>query len=148
MQYLKSNRGVTITGLVAYMMILTIVSFIIVSISTNFYSNVKEISESPAYMSEFNKFTMFFVVDVKSNSSIKTITSSSIVFEDGTKYTLSNSNIYRNDELIAENLNKFTFSSEYLIKDGFTKTIINVKAELSNEYSTLNKDIDFILKYW
>lgn len=148
MQDLKNNKGVTVTGLVVYMMLLTIVSFIIVAISTNFYSNVKEISESPAYMSEFNKFIMFFVVDVKSNSNISSINSSSVTFEDGTKYSLSNGNMYRNNQLIAKNLSEFSFLSEYLIKDGFTKTIINVKAKITNEYDTIYKDIDFILKYW
>ena len=74
------------------------------TISSHVYKNVGQIKESPKYISEFNKFSMFFVSDIKRNSEITTITSSSLEFGDGTKYTYKNNSIYRNSERVAKNI--------------------------------------------
>lgn len=145
---MKSEKGVTLTALVAYIGVFTIIIGIITTISTHFYKNIGQIREAPEYITEFNKFSMFFVADVKRNSKITSITSSSLEFEDGTKYIYKDRSIYRNDTKIAKYVKQFNFKgSDYTVND-FTKKIVNVTAEFGRNNETITRNIDFVLKYW
>lgn len=145
---MKSERGVTLTALVAYIGAFTIIIGIITTISTHFYKNVGQIREAPQYITEFNKFSMFFVADVKRNNKINSITNSSIEFEDGTKYIYKDKSIYRNDMKIAKYIKQFSFKESDHTVDGFTKKIVNVTAEFGKNKEVITRNIDFVLKYW
>lgn len=145
---MKSEKGVTLTALVTYVTVFMIILAIMSMISANFYKNVGKIQESPKYISEFNKFSMFFVTDVKGNSDITSISSTSLEFADGTKYTYKNNCIYRNDERIASNIKSFKFTESDHTVNNFTKKIINVNTELGNSRESITRNIDFVLKYW
>ena len=84
---MKSNKGVTLTILIIYVIVLSIVIGVLTNISNNFYANTKYIMDNGKYISEFNKFNMYFIEDVKNNSNIYSITGNEIIFEDGTIYT-------------------------------------------------------------
>lgn len=145
---MKSERGVTLTALVAYMGVFMIIIGIVTTISGYFYKNMGQIKETPQYISEFNKFSMFFVLDVKRNSVANVSSPSNIEFEDGTTYEYINNKIYRNQKQIAKNVKNFEFTQlNYTVND-FTKTIINVTGEFGRKNETITRNIDFVLKYW
>lgn len=145
---MKSEKGVTLTALVAYMAAFVIIIGIITTISSHFYKNVGQIKEAPEYVEEFNKFSMFFVLDVKKNTEITSISSSNIEFGDGTKYSYKSNCIYRNDEKIAKYVKQFSFTGSDYTVNNFTKKIINVTAEFGRNNETITRNIDFVLKYW
>ena len=86
---MKSNRGVTLTILIIYIIVLVLVIGILTNISNNFYANKDYIMENGKYISEFNKFNMYFVEDAKNNSNIYSISENEIIFADGTIYTFT-----------------------------------------------------------
>lgn len=145
---MKSERGVTLTALVVYMAIFMIILAIVSTISSHFYKNVGVIKEAPQYIVEFNKFSMFFVADVKKNTTITSISDTNIVFGDGTTYTYQNNAIYRNNRRIAKYIKQFQFKSSDYTKNDFTKKIVNVTTEIGKNTETITRNIDFVLKYW
>ena len=147
-QSMRSEKGVTLTALVVYMAVFTIIIGIVTTISSHFYKNVGQVSEAPQYIAEFNEFSMFFIADVKNNTEITSATGSTIVFGDGTKYEYKNNSIYRNNEKIVKNVKQFTFTASDYTKDDFTKKIVNVTAEFGKNNETITRNIDFVLKYW
>ena len=147
---MKSEKGVTLTALVTYIIIFMIVLSIMATISASFYKNVTLVTESPRYISEFNKFSMFFVLDVKNNTEVTSITSTNLVLEDGTTYQYSNGIIYRNGEQVAKYIQEFCFTRTTYTdtENEFEKQIVNVTAKIGQSDEIVTRDIDFVLKYW
>lgn len=145
---MKSEKGVTLAALVAYITVFVIIIGIVTTISSHFYKNMGQIKESPQYITEFNIFSMFFVADVKKNTEITSISSSALEFGDGTKYSYKSNAIYRNDQKIAKYIKQFSFTSSDYTENDFTKKIINVTAEIGNSNEAITRNVDFVLKYW
>ncbi len=145
---MKKEKGITLISLIIYIIaVLLTVSFLSV-VSTHFYSNTKYLMDNGKYASEFNKFNMYFIEDVKNNSAVYSIEKNRIVFEDGTIYTYSNNSIYKNKVEICKNIEKCEFSEiEEKDDNNFTKKIINVKIAIrgENKFETEN---NYVLKYW
>lgn len=147
---MKSEKGVTLTALVVYIVVFIIILTMMTTISNRFYQNIGQIKDSPKYISEFNKFSMFFVTDVKRNSEIASINADGSVleFSDGTTYTYKNEAIYRNDTEIAKYVKSFSFTQSENTVNKFTKKIVNINAILGNNKEEIKRNIDFVLKYW
>ena len=145
---MKSEKGITLTSLVIYITVFMMILTIMTTISSYFYKNVVKVHISPNYVSEFNKFSMFFVADVKRNTDINTISSTSLEFGDGTVYKYENDAIYRNDLKIAKNVRSFKFTQSDYTVNTVTKKIINVNTVLGNNEKQIERNIDFVLKYW
>ena len=60
----KSEKGSTMMSLVVYMVIFTMIIGALTTISTFFYTNIGEVVDAPQYVYEFNKFVMFFGLDI------------------------------------------------------------------------------------
>ena len=150
MWYKKINNenGITMTSLVIYIIILTMVIGILTTISTFFYTNMGEAIKVPKYANEFNKFAMFFGTDVK-NYNNATVTQSTIQFEDGPTYKYQDDSIYRNDVEIAKNIIMCKFSIHQYNVNTVTKNIINVDFQIGKDNNNMiAKNVDFTLKYW
>lgn len=65
---MRSEKGVTLTALVIYIAVATVVISTMGLLSSYFYTNMKLIKTDSNYVVEYNKFNMFFVHDVKSNT--------------------------------------------------------------------------------
>ena len=131
------------------MMALTIVMAAMTAMSTYFYDNIGEVLDTAKYVGEFNKFTMFFVADIKNYSSA-TVTDTTIEFENGPTYVFKNGGIYRNDFKIADYIMSCTFTEEEPYKVGtISKNIINVNMQIGkNENRSVAQNVDFTLRYW
>lgn len=144
----KECKGVTLTALVIYIVVFVIIIAIMANISNFFYKNIGEIKDSPKYISEFNKFSMFFISDVKRNTQIVSISENNIEFADGTKYEYKNQEIYRNDKKIAKYVKDFKFEQKDYVIDSFSKTLINVNSVFGTDTEEMSRNVDFVLRYW
>lgn len=145
---MKSEKGVTLTALAIYITVFILIILIMSFVSNYFFENVGQIKDSPKYVSEFNKFSMFFVADVKRNTTLISCSNTELEFADGTKYIYKDNAVYRNDEKIAQYFKNFSFKQSEYTQNSFTKTTVIVKAELGNETNKMERQIEFVLKYW
>lgn len=145
---IKTQKGVTLAALTVYLTVFIMIIGIVTTISTHFYSGIGEVVDAPKYLSEFNKFAMFFVTDVK-NYKKANVTDTTIVFEDGPTYTYKDGHIYRNDVEIAKNIMNCTFTPKEYEVNNITKNLINVNLKIGkNDKKSIEKNIDFTLRYW
>ena len=155
---IRNDKGVTMMILIIYVIALTFIIGILSIVSSNFFSNTKEITNDAQYIIEYNKFAAIFVEDAKSNSTVSSISNSSLVFNDGTTYVYDKTteSIFRNDVKVVSNISycKFTKdtvtdSRDMLDLDRYTltKNVINVDLDIHDDkiYSTKCR---FVLKYW
>lgn len=147
---MKSEKGITLTSLVIYVIVATIVIGIIAMFSSFFFSNMNLIADQDYYATEFNKFNMFFIEDVKSNRiAIIDENNTRITLEDGTVYRYSNEDksIYRNDVKITEKVEVAEFTSnEIKVENTIKQTItVNMTIGKNKKYS---KEIEYTLRYW
>ena len=145
---MKSERGITLTSLIIYVVITTITVIAIASFSSFFVSNMNEVKGQEKYAPEFNKFSMFFIGDVKNNKTAE-VTTNQVTFEDGTvyQYRQSEKAVYRNSTKITEKVDSFSFSSTEEQVSSTNKRIINVKMSIGGKVN-LKSGIDYTLRYW
>lgn len=143
---MKSEKGITLTSLVIYVIVATLLIGTIATFSSFFFSNIGGIKTQQNYAPEFNKFSMFFVEDVKNNKSAE-VTQNTIKFENGTIYQYTNNKIYRNGTVITEKVDNLTFSSTKSSVASTTKQIITVKMTIEGQLNSPT-GIEYVLKYW
>lgn len=149
---MKSEKGITLIILMIYIIIFSIVIILLANLSSYIYSNLKNINDRSVDVSEINKFNMYFIEDVKTNSQaeIRTLTDSNtmqIVFQDGDiySYVINEKSIYKNEQKIARNIE--AFNAEGYIIDA--KKYIQVSIEIGTDDETnYTKATDYVLKYW
>ncbi len=144
---MKSDKGVTLMALVIYIAVFTVVVSSMALLSSYFYNNMHLIKDDANYVVEYNKFNMFFIQDVKHNSTA-TIENNIIKFEDGTIYEYKSNSIYRNDKEIATNVKSATFNLESYEVESTTKNLIVVNLNIGEGEKEYQKEIEYVLKYW
>lgn len=95
---MKNQRGITLTSLIIYIVLIFLIIVILARVSVYFTSNMSEISKDSASISEIDKFNMYFLKDTK-----KTGNKIENVSEDGTSITFTNGTTYsfsKDDEII------------------------------------------------
>lgn len=148
---MKSEKGITLTSLVIYIIVFSSVLALLSSLSNFVYGNMRKISSDSISSEEFNKFNTYFVKDVK-NSKMATVQNDSsqtvITLENGSKYTYVNSEkaIYRDTVKIARNIIKFSAS----MKQQNNKNLIDVQISTGTNAKEPNfkKNIKYVLRYW
>lgn len=71
---MKTQKGITLLSLIVYIILLTFVIAMLSVVSSLFFSNTKYITENSKNISEFNKFNMYFIEDVKNNKTTLEVT--------------------------------------------------------------------------
>lgn len=143
---MKKENGITLITLIIYMIVMCIVISILASISNFFFRNTNIIKEDSKYISEYNKFNMYFLDDIKNNENTLEVKNDEIIFEDGTTYTFKkgpDNSIYRNKAKICNNIEYCYFDE----KTHNSKKIIQVDMVVkgSKIFETNN---EYVLKYW
>ncbi|MCI8412300.1 MAG: prepilin-type N-terminal cleavage/methylation domain-containing protein [Clostridia bacterium] len=132
---MKNEKGVTLISLTVYIIVMAIVVGIVAIISTFFYKNVKNVSQTVDPITEYTKFNSFFTEEIN-NGDIRILECGNdyIVFDNGIQYTFieANKGIYRDKVKICRGIDKCTFENK--IQNG--KNIIEVKFEAKNEKKT------------
>ena len=135
---MKSNRGVTTTSLIIYVIAMTIVIGIIATINSFFYSNVMNLEDGSSNIAELTKFNMYFLEDTKkANNDIVKLSNNSITFSSGNTFTFQDNAIYLNNIRICENVQNLQFS----VNENSDKNIINVLVTIGDnmEYTRTTK---------
>lgn len=145
---MKSEKGITLTALILYVVVAMITVTAIAGFSSLFVSNMNEVKGQEKYAPEFNKFSMFFIGDVKNNNTA-VVTTERVEFDDGTiyEYKASEKAVYRNGTKITEKVDSFSFGSTTEQVSSTTKQIINVKMSIGGKVN-LKNGIDYTLRYW
>ena len=115
---MKSQKGITLTSLTVYIIVMTIVISVVAFISTYFYKNVDSLSNDINPLTEYTKFNSFFSDEVNHNNiKILECKENYVAFDNGVQYTfvLENKAIYRNQIKIAEDIEMCKF--EYTMKN-------------------------------
>ncbi len=144
---MRSESGVTLTALIIYMIIATVIITGMAMLSSYFYNNMSLIKTDSTYVVEYNKFNMFFIQDVKTNQKADVVTDT-ITFGDGTEYQYKEGKIYRNNEEIATNIKSAMFSLDTYVVKNTTKSVITVSLDIGEKDKSYKKTIEYVLKYW
>lgn len=147
---MKSEKGITLMSLIVYIIAMCLVMATLAVISEFFFNNKEHIVDSSRNISEYNKFNMYFIEDVKNNKSTYTVTDNEIIFEDGTSYTFiqnEDNSIYRNKVKICENIKHCKFTKINKIVDEVEKEIIEVHIVI-NGAQLFESTNEYVLRYW
>lgn len=144
---MKSNKGVTLTSLIIYVIGMTIMVSIIATLTSFFYKNI-DIGDINSNTTQYTKFTSILSEEVnKKNNSVidcQSLTEgvSYIVFSSGNQYTFNqeSKSVYRNNVKICDNIYKCDFSytyidSKYKIKVSFKTANIDMTGSNSIVYN-------------
>ena len=151
---MKAEKGITLIILSVYVIIFSIIIALLANLSSYIYNNLDYISDKNINISEFNKFNMYFIEDVKTNNQVLIDNLSDndrefirIAFADGDiyTYTIGDDCIYKNNQKIASDV--LEFSAEGYKTDD--KTYIEVTIRIGTEdEANYKKTINYVLKYW
>lgn len=152
---MKAERGVTLIILSIYVIIFSIIIALLANLSNFIYGNLGGISDSNIDLTEFNKFNMYFIEDVKNNKQVLVQNLADdndrefvqIVFADGDAYTytIGDDAIYKNNQKIASDI--LNFKAEGFRKDDKMYVEISVRIGTDDE-TNYTKATDYVLKYW
>ena len=144
---MKSNKGVTLTSLIIYVIGMTIMVSIIATLTSFFYKNI-DIGDINSNTTQYTKFTSILSEEVnKKNNSVidcQSLTNgvSYIVFSSGNQYTFNqeSKSVYRNNVKICDNIDTCDFSytyidSKYKIKVSFQTANIDMTESNSIVYN-------------
>lgn len=149
---MKSEKGITIAVLVLYVVIFSIVIAMLANMTNYIYGNLRYVDDNSIDVSEFNKFNVYFIKDVKNSEDveIKTVDGiTQIILKNGGiyRYVPSEKSIYKNKQKIAKNIKQFT--ANRLIDSTSQKTYIQVAIEIgAKEQTNYRATINYVLKYW
>lgn len=114
---MKNNRGVTLTSLTIYIIVLMITLVVLTFVSANFTSQISEASGKGKISNEFIKLYSFLLTDIKASNSVAEFSDDYVRFDNNVRYSIKyldslkendrqvrQYEIYRNDVLISENL--------------------------------------------
>ena len=85
---MKSNRGVTLTSLTVYIIVLAIILVLLTFISANYTSQISEITNQGRISNEVIKLYSFIISDAKSSSKVSEFSDDFIRFDNGTSYSI------------------------------------------------------------
>lgn len=135
---MNSNRGITTTSLIIYVIAMLIVIGIISTITSFFYTNIMNLEDSSNNVSEINKFNMHFLQEVKNtNNDITKLSTNSISFLTGNTFTFQDNSIYLNSNKICENVKNLEFNIEKVNKKTIIKVLITIGDNI--EYTKTTK---------
>ncbi len=154
---MKSEKGITLTILVIYVVFFSIIMSLLAALSNYIYKNIGYVNDNSIDISEFNKFNMYFIEDIKTNkqAEIKETVNEEgkeilqITFEDGDtyRYVKSEKTIYKNKQKIAKDI--IDFNAEQFNNSEKRKKYIEVNIKIgSNDEANYKKKIEYVLKYW
>lgn len=150
---MKSEKAITLTSLIIYVIGMVITIGTISTITTFFYKNINVNSESTKTTTQYTKLSSIFVEEInrKENNVVESKTYSDnqkeisyIIFSSGNQYTFKeeNNSIYKNNIKICENVDQCQFSHEY--KD--SQYIIKVNLKIGNLDKTGENAIIYNIK--
>lgn len=124
---MRSDRGITLTSLIIYVIGMIIVVGIIATFTSFFYKNVN-IEDINKDATQYTKFSSLFLEDINKDSNyVVDCKTNYIIFASGNQYTFLNGTLYKNEFKICDNVERCDFS--YSFKDSKYFITVNFKTE-------------------
>lgn len=142
---MKSNKGITLTSLIIYVIGMIIVMASISTLTTFFYKNIDTTAINDNSTTQYTKFLSFFTEEINNkNNSVLDCKTNYIIFSSGNQYTYmeQNKSIYKNKIKICNNVEICKFSYKY--QD--SKYIVNVEFKAENIDKTGNNSMIYTIK--
>lgn len=142
---MKSQRGITLTSLVIYIIAMAVIMGIIATITSFFYSNTTDMNESTTNLGEFNKFNVAFLEETKKNgNSVLKVESNNtkIVFTSGTAFTFQDEGIYQDKIKIVTGVTNCQFE----VSKKEEKEIVKVLIEIGKNVPFV-KTVEYVMAY-
>lgn len=136
---MKENKGITLTSLIIYVLVLLIVVTIVANITSFFYSNVANTKDNSQNIAMITKFNMYFTKDVKMiGNEVATIADDKtyIKFTSGNIYSFQNNAIYLNSIKICDNVSNAQFQLEEVNQNKIISVLISVGENLEATKTT------------
>lgn len=142
---MKKEQGITLTALVIYVIVMIIAIGVISTIINQFYKNTNSIEADTKEILEFNKFSTYFLKEVKiKGNKVDTIISDKyILFETGNSFSLSGNKIYYNNVEICNEVESLTIL-QGKNGDGVNKDIVYITVNFKNFTKSMNYKIEEI----
>ena len=138
---MKDNKGITLANLVVYVVGFTIIIGIVTVIISFINTNIVQMNEATDRVAEYSKFNLAFVEEVKKlNNEVTNVTSNSIEFSSGNKYTFQDNKIYLNKVALVNHVKKCTFE---LINLDY-KQVVAVNMEIGKG-TTITRNVRYVL---
>ena len=113
---MKSERGVTLTSIMIYVVALTVVVLLIGRITTYFYKNINVVKTDTNASAEYTKFNSYFTdeINIEGNEVIDYTEEYIIFSKTKNQYTYKNNCIYVNKAKLCENIEicEFNYNKE------------------------------------
>ncbi len=134
---MQKESGVTLTGIIVYVIAMAIVISIVATITSFFYTNIMGQRSSSDNMAEITKFHMYFLEEVKDrNAKITKIENSSIQFGTGNTFSFENNSIYYNRIKICSNVKLLQFTQETVNSHQIIKVLITIGDDMEYTKTT------------
>jgi len=126
---MKSEKGITVTSIMIYIIALTVVVILIGRLTTYFYKNVHEVSISTGADAEYTKFNSYFTDEINLEGNTIDLCQKDIIAfsKNETQYRFQNGSIYRNKVKIAKNVETCEFFYDEETKDIYVNMKIRGK---------------------
>lgn len=138
---MKNESGITLVSLTIYVIAFAIVIGIISVLTSFFYSNVVNLSDTGENSAEFSNFNMYFLEDIKQEGNkIEKVDEDGqyISFSNGNTYTFQDNHIYKNKIRICNNITDFKvekkIDNKEIIVVVFIKIGDNMEFSKTTEY--------------
>lgn len=135
---MKSERGITITSIIIYIVALTSIVIIVGRVSTYFYKNVNYVKTNATADAEYTKFNSYFTDDINiEKNTIASYGTNYIIFSKSEhQYTYQNGNIYMNKVKISKDVESFELN--YNETTGIISINMQIKGKnYSNTYTVV-----------
>lgn len=144
---MKNEKGITLSSLVIYIIVMIMVIGVMTRVSLMFYNNTENLNDNTKDIIEFNNFNNYFVKEIKTaNNKIDTIAEDGtyILFNTGNSFSMKNNGIFYNDLEIAKNVKNINFKY-YTNSEGIEeKDIVTANIEFNNYSKQINYKVESI----
>lgn len=121
---MKNNKGIVLSSLVIYIIVMVIVVCVVGSIITQFYQNINALEADTEEISEFNHFNTYFLKEVKQRGNkIDEVKGSYILFHSGNSFSYMNDQIYYNNISICKKVKNFAVEATQDEKGNYADTV-------------------------
>lgn len=139
---MKSEKGVTLSSLIIYVIAMSIIVGTVAGITNYFYGNINSLTTRTKSSKEYTKFNSYFINEInKTDNSVINVDDTTIVFSSGNQFKFVNANagVYFNKIKICKDVTSLTFGYDETTKEITVTMQINGKTFI-NEY-TMQNDI-------
>ena len=127
-----NNKGITLISLTMYVVGITFVIIAVATLTSFFYNNIVDLRDSTDSLSEFDKFNVAFLKEVKNDEvSVINIEKTKITFSNGVTFQFQDNGIYRNYVKICEQIKDCQFSSTTMGEN----IVIKVYLEIGTDFA-------------